>query len=112
MSALDMQISSAQVLRIKVDTAATADLIPAPGAGKSIRILAGSLVAAGSVTATFKNGTGGTAVTGAISLVAAVLLPIPLNPLGHFVEEANKAFNMTLSSGVQVSGWLNYQIIG
>ncbi len=107
---LDSQMSLGPIVKLKVDTAATADVIAAQGAGKKIRILAATLVAANTVTLTVKNGS--TAVTGAISMAVAIPLELPYNPHGHFIESANEAFNFTLSSGVQLSGTLTYQVVG
>lgn len=97
-----------------IDLAATADIIAAPSAGKRIRVLGYSIVAAGAVTATFKRGS--TALTGAMSMITGVPHVAPpggslMDRLPVFECGTAEAFNLTLSSGVQVSGWVVYEIV-
>lgn len=97
----------------KIDIAATADVVAAV-AGRRIRVLAGLLVAAGSVTATWKSGS--TGLTGAMSMVVGVPLPMaPSNSMDtvpHLQTAAGEALNLTLSGAVQVSGYLVYDLVG
>ncbi len=71
-----------------------------------IRILAGVVMAAGSVNVTFQSGTGGTAITGPMPLIANVGWTMPYNPKGWFETAPATLLNLNLSNGVQVSGFL------
>lgn len=73
-----------------------------------IVVLAGVLVAAGSLTAKFQSAAGGTDLTGAMSMIVGVPLLLPHCPLGHFRTASGELLNLSLSAGTQVSGWLVY----
>lgn len=93
----------------KVDCASNGDnTLVAAVAGKRIRVLAGVLVAAGTVVAAFQSGASGTALTGAMSLVASSGFTVPFCPLGNFQTAAGVLLNLSLDGSVQVSGWLVY----
>lgn len=76
--------------------------------GQSIRIMSMVLVFAGACTVTFKNGAGGTAFGGAMTMRPGG--SIVLDPSGEpWMKTSNgNAFVMELSTAVQVSGWLHY----
>lgn len=80
-------------------------------AGKRIRVVGLLMVAAAAVVARFESDTGGTALTGAMSMIVGV--PIQLyNPLGLFeTDVANELLNLELSGAVQVSGFATYHLI-
>jgi hypothetical protein len=69
------------------------------------------LVAAGTTTVRFESGAGGTALSGAMSLVANTGLVLPFSPAGHFETAANTLLNMELNAAVQVSGSLTYIVV-
>ena len=75
---------------------------------KKIRVLSGLLISAGTVTARFESGAGGTALTGQMSLVANVGFQIPYSPVGNFETAAGSLLNLELSAAVSVDGWLVY----
>lgn len=76
--------------------------------GKKIRVLAGLLYAAGTVTATIQTAAGGTALTGAFPLLAQVGFQVPYCPLGNFETVAGELLNLNLGGAVAVTGWLVY----
>lgn len=77
-------------------------------ASKKIRVLAGVLVAAGTVNVRFESGAGGTALTGVINLVANTGFVIPYVPVGNFQTATNTLLNLELSGAVSVDGWIVY----
>ncbi len=78
---------------------------------KRIRAIGIHMVAAGAVVARFESAAGGTALTGAMSMITGVPFTA-YNPLGLFEQDViNELLNMELSGAVQVSGWLTYQLI-
>lgn len=94
-----------------VSLAVTGQLVAAVP-GSRIRVLAGMLVAAGSVTFEFNDGSGGTALSGVMSMVVGVPIPIPLCWLGQLQTTVGNGLYATLGSSVQVSGWLVYELLG
>ena len=78
---------------------------------KRIRVIGLCMVAAGAVIARFESATGGTALTGIMSMITGV--PISAyNPLGLFEQDVvSELLNLELSDGVQVSGFLTYLLI-
>jgi hypothetical protein len=85
-------------------------LLAAAGAGNKIRVLSLYLVAAGTTTVRFESGAGGTALSGAMSLIANTGFVLPYSPVGHFETAANTLLNMELNAAVQVSGGFTYII--
>lgn len=85
--------------------------------GKIIRVLSFVLVGGGTVTAKFQSAASGTDLTGAMSLVAASVVTSPppvftsAGLQGQFECNVSELLNLNLSSGVQVSGYLTYQLI-
>ncbi len=72
------------------------------------------LVGGGTVTAKFQSsaGAGATDLTGAMPLVAQTVVPPGEAPeYGHFHTVAGESLNLNLSAGVQVSGWLVYDVV-
>jgi len=56
--------------------------------------------------ATLQSGTGGTALTGAMTMATGVPVISPDAPFGNFETASATLLNLHLSAGVQVSGWL------
>lgn len=77
-------------------------------AGKKIRVLSYTLVAASSVTATFQNGASGTAISGIMSFAANGGVSVPFSPVGHFETSISTLLNLSLSGAVSVAGHLCY----
>lgn len=77
-------------------------------ASKKIRVLSYTLVCTSAVTAKFQSGAGGTDLTGAMPFGANGGVSVPFNPVGHFETAVNTLLNLSLGSGVQVSGHINY----
>jgi hypothetical protein len=83
-------------------------------AGRKIRVLAIKYRAAGSVTATWKSGTGGTAtaISAPDSLKEGYGISDAWGPWCYFFETlAGEALNLYLDGAVQVSGEINYILI-
>jgi hypothetical protein len=100
-----------QFAAISGSTSGDNTLVAAAGAGNKIRVLSLYLVAAGTTTVRFESGAGGTALSGAMSLVANTGLVLPFSPAGHFETAANTLLNMELNAAVQVSGSLTYIVV-
>lgn len=97
------------ITHTKVDVSASGDnTLVAAVAGKRIRVLSMAVVAAGSVSVTFKSGS--TDLTGAMSLSQGVPLE-SVSGWGAFQTAAGEALVLNLSGAVQTSGWLTYQTI-
>jgi hypothetical protein len=97
---------------IAIDTATSgAQAIIAAVTGYRIKVLAGLLVPAGSMTVKFTDGSGGTELTGAMSTIVGVPMLFPFCPLGHFQTSVGNALGLTLSAGTQVSGYLVYVLL-
>jgi len=79
-------------------------LVAAQGAGIKIRVLGFAIVPAASAVVTFQSGTGGTALTGPMTLTAA--LWIETAAFGVFETAANALLNLHQTGVVQLSGWL------
>ena len=64
------------------------------------------LVAAAAAVVTFQSGTGGTALTGAMTLATGVAIDADVAPFGQFETAANALLNLHQTGVVQLSGWL------
>ena len=104
------QLSEEQFVLISAALSPDNTLIAAV-TGKRIRVVGLLMVAAAAVVARFESDTGGTALTGAMSMIAGV--PIQLyNPLGLFEQDVvSELLNLELSGAVQVAGFLTYLLI-
>ena len=92
-----------------IDTATSGDTtLVAAVSGKKIRVLSCFLMAAGTVNVRFESGTGGTALTGQMNLVANTGFVLPFNPIGWFETAASALLNLELSAAISVDGCLNY----
>lgn len=82
-------------------------LVAAAGGTLKIKVVSYALVAAGAVAVKFQSG--GTDITGAMSLAANGGVACPGQPSAHLFETAaNTALNINLGGAVQVSGHLAY----
>lgn len=79
-------------------------LVAAQGAGVKIRVIGFALVPAAAAVVNFFSATGGTALTGAMSLTAP--LWIESASFGIFETVANQLLNLHQTGVVQLSGWL------
>ena len=79
-------------------------LVAAQGAGVKIRVIGFAIVPAASAVVTFQSATGGTALTGAMTLTAP--LWIESAAFGTFETVANQLLNLHQTGTVQLSGWL------
>ena len=92
-----------------IDAASSGDnTLVAAVASKKIRVLAGLLVASGTVTVRFESGASGTALTGQMTLVANMGFQIPYCPAGNFESTSGVLLNLELSAAISVDGWLVY----
>ena len=92
-----------------IDHATSGDnTIVAAVTGKKIRVLAITLVSAGTVTARFESGAGGTALTGQMTLAVNSGFSISCGQLGCFETAAGSLLNLELSGAVSVDGFLTY----
>lgn len=91
-----------------VSLAASGALVTAVSA-KKILLHSAILVAAGTVTATFKDGSAGTALSGAIPLIANVGFVLPFSPVGWTKGLTNTTdLYLTLSASIGVTGLITY----
>ena len=81
-------------------------LVAAQAAGIGIRVLGFSLVAAAAAAAQFQSGTGGTALTGLMTLATGIQVEVDYAPFGVFETQAATLLNLHQSGTVQLSGWL------
>ena len=105
------QESQSPVKRVAISGASTNNTIVAAVTGKKIRVVCFSVVVTTAVTVKFQSSTS-TDLTGAMPFAANGGISPPFNPTGHFETVAGELLNMALGSGVQTSGWLDYQEIG
>jgi len=102
--------ATSEIKYAKVDAASSGNntLIAAAGGGIKIRVLSVFMISAGTCTARFENGAGGTALTGQMSLVANSGFVLPYNEGGWFETSDNTLLNLELSAGVSVDGSFSY----
>ena len=86
--------------------AGDATLVAAQGAGVKIRVLGFVIVAAAAATVTLQSGTGGTALTGPMTLATGIEVEADIAPFGWFETAANALLNLHQTGVVQLSGWL------
>lgn len=79
-------------------------LVVAQAAGVRIRVLGFCIVPAASAVVTIQSGTGGTALTGAMTLASP--LWVEGTPLGLFETAAATLLNLHQTGVIQLSGWL------
>lgn len=86
-------------------------LVAAAGAGLKIKVVSYVVVADGTVTLTFQSGAAGTALSGAMALVANSGVSAISQPSSHLMETAaNTLLNMSLSAAIGVRGHLSYYV--
>lgn len=97
------------IKRAAIDAATSGNnTIVAAVAGKKIRVLAVTLVGAGSVTARFESDADGTALTGQMTLAASTVVELGYNPAGWFETVSGELLNLELSGAVSVDGCIVY----
>lgn len=79
-------------------------LVAAQAAGVKIRLLGFMLVPAASAVVTFQSGTGGTALTGAMTLTTPIW--VEGAPLGLFETAPATLLNLHQTGVIQLSGWV------
>ena len=92
---------------VAINTAAgDTTLVAAQAAGVKIRVLAFLIVAAAAATVSFQSGTGGTGLTGPMSLTTGAQVNTDANPFGVFETAAATLLNLHQTGVVQLSGFL------
>jgi len=91
-----------------IDAATSGDNTIKTAGTNKIRVLALYLVAAGTVNVRFESGTGGTALSGQMNLIANTGFVLPYNPLGWFETASATLLNMELSAAISVDGGFVY----
>ncbi len=86
--------------------AGDATLVAAQAAGVRIRVLGFALAAAAPAVVTFQSGTGGAALTGAMSLTTGVPFWVEASAFGILQTAAATLLNLHQNGTAQVSGWL------
>lgn len=76
--------------------------------GKKIRVLALSMVSAGTVTARLESAADGTAMSGQMTMAVNTTVTWPFNPAGWCETVVSELLNLELSTGVSVDGTLVY----
>ncbi len=94
-----------EVQFLSISTAAgDTTLVAAQGANTKIRVIGFALVPAASAVVNFFSGTGGTALTGAMTLTAPIW--VESAAFGVFETAVNTLLNLHQTGAVQISGWL------
>lgn len=92
-----------------IDAATSGDnTLVAAVTGKKIRVLSYILVSAGTVTARFESGAGGTALSGQMTMAVNTGVSAAFNEGGWFETAAGSLLNLELSGAVSVDGHLSY----
>jgi len=105
--------ASKVVLRGAISTSASGNttILAAQGASANTLVMGVYLMSAGTVNVTFTDGAGGTALTGAIPLIANTGFVLPISPHGWMLGSANTALVLNLDAAVQVSGVYVYTVL-
>lgn len=111
--AIGPDASDSPIKRAAITTAAgDATIVAAGTATQKIRVLSFYLIVkTTAVDITFQSGTGGTALTGAMTPNSGVLFNGDWNPHGHFETAAGALLNLHQSATSQISGYLTYQLV-
>lgn len=105
-------IDSARILRAAINASSSGDnTIVAAQSGKQIRVTSYSLLCASAVNGTWKSGAS-TSLSGAMPFGANGGIAQPEILTGCLETAVGDALVLNLSGAVQVSGYINYQIIG
>jgi len=90
---------------LSISTAAgDTTLVAAQGSGIAVRVVGFLIAPAASATVTFQSGTGGTALTGAMTFTAPIW--IEASNFGIFETATATLLNLHQTGVVQLSGWL------
>ena len=103
----DTTVLTPKFAKIAASSSGNNTLVAAVG-GKKIRVLSGLLISAGTVNVRFESDADGTALTGAMNLIANVGFLIPPCVWGNFETASNTLLNLELSAAVSVDGWIIY----
>lgn len=102
--------SEMRFAKVEVSTAASHEVVEAPGPNKAIRLCGGFLVCAGAVAVTIEDGDG-TNLTGPMSFAANGGMAPTTTQEGYLQAPANKSLCLLLGGAVAVSGSLSYRIV-
>ena len=95
-----------------INTSASGDTqLVATDSVHKIRVLTYSFVCDAAVAVKFIKGTGGTAMTGAMSYAANGGITTPFCPVGHFETDTTHDLTINLSGAVGVRGHFTYALI-
>lgn len=98
--------------RVAINLSSSGDnTLIAADPSRSIFVLSFFLIAGSTVTVTFKDGTGGTNLTGGVPLIANTGVACALNQAGWFVTTPGNLLDLNLNGNVQVSGVLDYILV-
>lgn len=102
--------SDLTTVKYAVVSAASGDTtVVALVASKKIRVLSFFLVMSGIATARFESGTGGTALTGQMPMVANQVVNSGVSTIGHFETASGVLLNLEVSGiGITCEGWIAY----
>jgi hypothetical protein len=104
-----MPAQQSNTQRVQINASANGNnTLVAAVVGRRIRVLGAVLVAAGTVSPQFQSGASGSALTGAMPMVANGVLTLPFNPEGWFETAVNTLLNLNLSGAIGVTGVLQY----
>lgn len=105
------QIDTSRIKRAVISAASSgANTVVACPAGQQVRVIGYSFICTSAVTVTWKSGT--TAITGPMDYAANGGLVEPPDMTGILQTAVGEDLNMTLGGAVQVSGRINYQLLG
>ncbi len=100
------------ILHGVIDAATSGDnTLRAAVTGRKIRVHSYVLVAAGTVTARFESGAGGTALSGQMTMAVNTVVSAPHNPAGWFETAPATLLNLELSGAVSVDGHFTYSLV-
>jgi hypothetical protein len=96
------------IKRAVIATSAENNTIVAAVTSKKIRVLSLFITAVAAMTVRFESATGGTALTGAMTMAAGTPLVLPYNPLGWFETVAGELLNLETATSNDCDGALQY----
>ena len=108
-----IDLAPTQVIRrAAISVAAAGDVtVVAAVTGKKIRVFNVVLTAEGAGTVRFESGTGGTALTGLITLATGGGFAPGFDPYGHFETAESALLNLEVTTMTGCDGWITYAYI-
>jgi len=97
-----------QLLSTSINVSSSGDNTLITGAKGTIRVMMMLLVVNTAVNIQFKDGTGGTALTGVMNMLANGSLVLDMTSEPWFITSTGNNFVLNLSAAVQVSGRVYY----